>query len=286
MGVESFCSCSKDCGESSFIFQQNNNNNLTSISPNTDNIAQTQSNQKPNIKLVDNCFRNNNLINSNYFSINSTNPHDPKKWQNCVIQKNSAEVFYGRASEISSFNNSLNYINPNNIPDAQILNIPLGDKYEGEMKNNKPNGKGIYYSITGEIKEGEFMDGKLNGQGKMTLSNGFFIQGNFVNDELDGYGMTLNMTTGEKYEGEFKNGIRQGKGKLIMSNEDRFEGNFVNGKLEGQGKFIKKNGEIFEGHFINGIPNGEGYKKYEDGTEYKGQFKNRWDETWQGKTYV
>ena len=269
MGVENLCTCSKDCGESSFIFQPSNNNNITSISPNTENITQTQSNQKPNMKLLDNCFRNNNYINSNYFSINSTNPHEPKKWQNVVIQKNSTEVFYGRASEISSFNNSLNYINPNNIPDAQILNIPLGDKYEGEMKNNKPNGKGIYHSITGEIKEGEFIDGKLNGQGKMTLSNGFFIQGNFINDELDGYGMTLNMTTGEKYEGEFKNGKREGKGKLIMSNEDRFEGNFINGKIEGQGKFIKKNGEIYEGYFINGIPNGKGYKKYEDGGEYK-----------------
>ena len=272
MGVDSFCSCSKDCGESSFTFQQNSNY-YNRNSPTKENPSQNL-HQKPNMKLSDKCYRNNNLINSNYFSINSTNPHDPKKWANCVIQKNSTEVFYGRASEISSFNNSLNYINSNNLPETQMLNIPLGDKYEGEMKNNKPNGKGIYHSITGEIKEGEFIDGKLNGSGKMTLSNGFFIEGNFINDELNGYGMTLNMTTGEKYEGEFKNGIREGKGKLIMSNEDRFEGNFINGKLEGEGKFIKKNGEIYEGTFVNGIPSGKGRKKYEDGGEYTGEFKN------------
>ena len=273
MGVESFCSCSKDCGENSFTFQQNNKINNISMT-NKEKSTQNPPNQKPNVKLLDNCYRNINLINSNYFSINSTNPHDPKKWQNCVIQKNSTEVFYGRASEISSFNNSINYINTNNAPETQMLNIPLGDKYEGEMKNNKPNGKGIYHSITGEIREGEFIDGKLNGQGKMTLSNGFFIEGNFINDELDGFGLTLNMITGEKYEGDFKNGIREGKGKLIMSNEDRFEGDFVNGKIEGQGRFIKKNGEIYEGSFENGIPCGKGHKKYEDGSEYEGDFKN------------
>ena len=201
MGVESFCTCSKDCGENSFTFQQNSNikNISNKLNPSKEKSAQNNPNQKSNMKLLDNCYRNINLINSNYFSINSTNPHDPKKWQNCVIQKNSTEVFYGRASEISSFNNSLNYINTNNIPESQMLNIPLGDKYEGEMKNNKPHGKGIYHSITGEIKEGEFIDGKLNGQGKMTLSNGFFIEGNFVNDELDGYGLTLNMITGYDY---------------------------------------------------------------------------------------
>ena len=272
MGVESFCSCSKDCGEGSFTFQQNNRSMNNSASKEKQNLNQL--NQKPNLKLIDNFYRNNNLINTNYFSINSTNPHDQKRWQNCVIQKNSAEVFYGRASEISSFNNSINYINSNNLPETPMLNIPLGDKYEGEMKNNRPFGKGIYHSITGEIREGEFIDGKLNGPGKMTLSNGFFIEGNFVNDELDGFGMTLNMITGEKYEGEFKNGIREGKGKLIMSNEDRFEGNFIHGKLEGQGKFIKKNGEIYEGSFENGIPSGKGHKKYEDGGEYEGEFKN------------
>ena len=267
MGIESFCTCSKDCGEKNFTVQPINMSN-----PKPEENSKKPSEKQ--LKLYDNYFRNINLINSNYFSINSTNPHDPKKWQNCVIQKNSTEVFYGRASEISSFNNSLNYINTNNLPEGNMLNIPLGDKYEGDMKNNKPNGKGKYYSITGEIREGEFIDGKLNGQGKMTLSNGFFVEGNFIDDELDGYGKTLNIITGERYEGEFKNGIREGKGKLMMSNEDRFEGDFINGKMEGEGKFIKKNGEIYEGSFVNGIPNGKGHKKYEDGSEYDGEFKN------------
>ena len=109
MGVENFCSCSKDCGENSLTFQQNKK--INDDSPNKEAITQNPPGKKQNVKLLDNCYRNINLINSNYFSINSTNPHDPKKWQNCVIQKNTNEVFYGRASEISSFNNSINYIN-------------------------------------------------------------------------------------------------------------------------------------------------------------------------------
>ena len=83
MGVDSFCSCSKDCGENSFTFQQNSNF-YNRNSPTKENPSQNL-HQKPNMKLSDNCYRNNNLINSNYFSINSTNPHDPKKWANCVI---------------------------------------------------------------------------------------------------------------------------------------------------------------------------------------------------------
>ena len=72
MGVESFCSCSKDCGEGSFTFQQNNRSMNNSASKEKQNLNQL--NQKPNLKLIDNFYRNNNLINKNYFSINSTNP--------------------------------------------------------------------------------------------------------------------------------------------------------------------------------------------------------------------
>ena len=270
MGIQNYCTCSKDYGEKNFTLQPTNEakNSIESQTP------------KSNLKIYDNLYNNINLINSNYFSINPTHHNnDPRKfWKNCVPQKGSAEVFFGRTSEISSFSNSIytvnnNNLNSNNIHENNILNLPYGDKYEGEINNNKPNGKGIYYSIMGEIKEGNFVDGRLNGHGKMTLNNGFFIEGNFVDDELDGYGKTLNIN-GEMYEGEFKNGIREGKGKLILSNEDRFEGNFIKGKLEGNGKFIAKNGEIYEGEFVNGIPDGKGIKKFKDGSEYVGNFRN------------
>ena len=65
---------------------------------------------------------------------------------------------------MTNTNNNFNIKNS----DHNLLNLPPGDKYEGEVANNKPNGKGIYYSITGEIKEGEFIEGRLNGKGKIS----------------------------------------------------------------------------------------------------------------------
>ena len=153
MGVEGYCTCSKDYGEKNFTLSNNDDNKKTIQKKENNNLHKS-------LKVCDNY--NINLINSNYFSINSTNhpPESSRKWQNCIPQKSSTEVFFGRASDVSSYNNSVNYTNTNlGNGNNNSLNLPIGDKYEGEIKNNKPNGKGIYYSITGEIKEGIFLDG-------------------------------------------------------------------------------------------------------------------------------
>ena len=271
MGIEGYCTFTKEYGEKVFISQQKKD-----VKSKINNNSKLKNSR---INLYDNYYRNVNLINTNYFSISPTNNNNEtaRKWQNCIPQKNTNEIFLGRPSDVSCNNNIINpdlyNIDSNNTQNSNLLNLPIGDKYEGEIKNNKPNGKGIYYSITGEIKEGTFVDGHLNGKGKMTLNNGFFIEGDFIDDELDGNGKTININ-GEIYEGGFKKGIREGKGKLILSNEDRFEGNFIKGKLEGYGKYISKNGESYKGEFIEGIPNGKGHKKCKDGSEYEGNFKN------------
>ena len=264
MGIEGYCTCPVEYGEKVFTFPSDNDNKK---------IRNNTSIQKSNMSLYENCNYNLHLINSNYFSINAAS-ETARKWPNFEPQKNSNEMFIGRQSNVSCNNKNENSELYNDLKktNSNILNLSNGDKYKGDIINNKPNGKGIYYSITGEIKEGTFIDGHLNGNGKMTLNNGFFLEGNFLDDELDGYGKTINLN-GEMYEGEFKNNIREGKGKLILSNEDRLEGNFKKGKLEGHGKFISKNGESYDGEFIDGIPNGRGLKKYKDGSEFEGYFE-------------
>ena len=134
--------------------------------------------------------------------------------------KRTDEIFFGRASDLSSFTNSIftstnNNLNSNNLDNNLLLNLPPGDKYEGEVSNNKPNSKGIYHSITGEIKDEFFFDVHFNGKGKMTLCTGFYIEWYFIDDELEGFGKTANIN-GEMYEGEFKKWIREGKGKLFL----------------------------------------------------------------------
>ena len=119
MGVEGYCTCSKDYGEKNFTLSNTNDKNPK---PET-------STQKNGLKLYDNYFRNINLINSNYFSINPTNHNNnnsnnnessSRKWQNCVPQKSSTEVFFGRASDVSSINNSIVCSSTTNN-----LNIPI-----------------------------------------------------------------------------------------------------------------------------------------------------------------
>jgi hypothetical protein len=38
-----------------------------------------------------------------------------------------------------------------------------GNKYEGEFKNNKPHGKGVYTWLNGELYEGEWKAGLKEG---------------------------------------------------------------------------------------------------------------------------
>ncbi len=43
---------------------------------------------------------------------------------------------------------------------------------QGEYKDNKKNGKGVYKYISGVLYEGEFKDNKKNGQGYIRYAGG------------------------------------------------------------------------------------------------------------------
>ena len=57
-----------------------------------------------------------------------------------------------------------------------------GAYYIGEVENNKPNGKGIYYLANGNRYEGEMKDGNWNGRGILYYTNGDRTEGIFEND--------------------------------------------------------------------------------------------------------
>jgi hypothetical protein len=44
----------------------------------------------------------------------------------------------------------------------------FGDRYEGDYRNGKPNGKGTYFWKDGSKYEGEWRHGKKHGKGKFT----------------------------------------------------------------------------------------------------------------------
>ena len=128
-----------------------------------------------------------------------------------------------------------------------------GNYYEGELKNNIPNGRGIKYSSKGEkIYEGDFINGKFHGNGEYIWENGDF------------------------YKGQWKNGLKHGKGTLYFNDGNIvYEGDWVNGKYEGNGKYIWENGNYYIGQFKNGLRNGKGTMYYSNGIiMYEGDWIN------------
>ena len=68
-----------------------------------------------------------------------------------------------------------------NIVNIIIINNCI---YNGELKNQIPNGQGKLYYQSGQMRyEGEYKDGKFNGQGKCYCQNG---QLNYEGEYKDG----------------------------------------------------------------------------------------------------
>ena len=84
-----------------------------------------------------------------------------------------------------------------------IIIYHKGSKYEGEFKNNKNEGYGIYYYSNGDRYEGEFKIGKFEGYGLFYFLNGDRYEGVFKNEIINGYGKFYS-SLGLKLEKKFK----------------------------------------------------------------------------------
>ena len=90
-----------------------------------------------------------------------------------------------------------------------------GDKYIGQTKNEKAEGKGIYIFKNGDKYEGEFSNDKFNGKGIYYYIDGDIYEGEFKDDKRDGKGVYISVN-GCKYDGEYKNDKRDGKGIMFL----------------------------------------------------------------------
>tara|TARA_B110000503_G_scaffold43644_1_gene71409 strand:+ start:128 stop:619 length:492 start_codon:yes stop_codon:yes gene_type:complete len=63
-----------------------------------------------------------------------------------------------------------------------------GNRYSGQLRNNQPDGRGTYRSVSGHIYTGEWKNGKRQGQGIIRFSNLSEYEGQFFNDQPDGKG--------------------------------------------------------------------------------------------------
>lgn len=70
--------------------------------------------------------------------------------------------------------------------------------------------------------EGDVKNNKRNGKGKYTWQDGNWYEGDWVDDQKEGMGK-FSWTTGDVYEGEYKGDKRHGVGSKTYSNGDKYE---------------------------------------------------------------
>ena len=123
-------------------------------------------------------------------------------------------------------------------------------KYQGQVKDGKPNGLGIIISPDGWKYVGSWKNGDENGQGTFTGSNGEKYVGSWKDGYFHGQG-TMTYLDGTKYVGGWKDGKEHGQGTLTFPDGGKYVGEFKDEEMW-TGKFYDNNGNI-EGNMLNGI---------------------------------
>jgi hypothetical protein len=81
-----------------------------------------------------------------------------------------------------------------------------GDLYEGQWRNNKPDGQGNYrFSRPRQQYDGQFEQGRIHGIGTMKFADGSWYQGSWENGKMNGAG-TLTNAFGKQKSGTWKAG--------------------------------------------------------------------------------
>ncbi len=153
------------------------------------------------------------------------------------------------------------------------LTFPDGSKYVGEFKDNKRNGQGTYTFPSGEKYVGGYRDGKRNGQGTLTLANGEKYAGEYRDGNAHGRG-TYTFSSGAKYVGEYRDGKRNGQGTFTFPSGEKYVGEFKDGNYHGQGTYTLPSGEKYVGEHRDNKRNGQGTFTFPSGEKYVGEFKD------------
>ena len=155
------------------------------------------------------------------------------------------------------------------------LEYPDGNKYEGEIKNGKKEGKGILYYNNGDKYDGFFKDDKREINGILYYKNGNKYEGEFKNDKKNGKGIFYyndGQYKGDKYVGDFLDDYKHGKGIYYFHSGNKYEGDWKHNKMEGKGLFFFKNGDIYEGDFKDWVQEGKGILYCSNGIRMMGDY--------------
>lgn len=92
--------------------------------------------------------------------------------------------------------------------------------YEGEWKNDKMNGYGIYHYSNGDVYEGDWVDDMQSGYGKYYFTDGNRYEGEWKDHKMHGAGKYLDMNN-LGWGGEFRDGCFFSKEQAKLKEEKR-----------------------------------------------------------------
>ncbi|GAB6123752.1 MORN repeat-containing protein [Dysgonomonas termitidis] len=137
------------------------------------------------------------------------------------------------------------------------LTLPNGGKYEGEIIDGKPVGKGVVKFDDGETFEGTFLNGRPHGWCKRSWADGMYIESVFENgssgDEGKVYQPGVGLCEGTIY-GRGKCRIEYSSCK--MPEGSYYEGECLDMKPDGWGKKVLEGWSETEGEWRNGESRG------------------------------
>ena len=118
--------------------------------------------------------------------------------------------------------------------------------YEGQMSNNRRNGKGYMLKRNGDLWVCMFIDDQPCGSGAIYYESGDYFEGKvYKGNTIEG---KMHYADGSRYEGQFMtDGYRDGRGTLFEPNGCRYEGSWKNNLKDGPGVFVQTE------HWRNGV---------------------------------
>lgn len=100
--------------------------------------------------------------------------------------------------------------------------------YEGEIKDGKKHGYGVFRHVDGDRYEGEWQNDKKHGNGIFYGVNGFRYEGEWKDDKPHGFGTEYDCYDDLVYHGEWKYGKWHGKG-VWYNGSGVYQGEFKDG---------------------------------------------------------